>query len=185
MLSTTTSNNVIKIQLLKKESYLKGSRLIPTYLLPTFHLFVCTHLQSILTKSHLHLYFSYYHLRPYGLEYSLHFNDEKTTSRRLLVKQSSHQVVELGLEHNTSHSFSLNSSHTSSSQRILLSCNQSVSQEASRGNAFWAQTPAVKPEIQSYTTVAPVTLRQSQPSDPRQLLPRNKRRREMLSLSAC
>ena len=86
---------------------------IPTYLLPTFHLCVCTHLQSILTKSHLHLYFLYYHLRPYGLEYSLHFNDEKTTSRRLLVKQSSHQVVELGLEHNTSHSFSLNSSHIS------------------------------------------------------------------------
>ena len=38
----------------EKESYLKGSRLIPTYLLPTFHLCVCTHLQSILTKSHLH-----------------------------------------------------------------------------------------------------------------------------------
>ena len=143
MLSTTTSNNLIRIQLLIKESYLRGSRLIPTYLLLTFHLFVCPHLQSILTKSHLHLCFPYYHLRPYGLEYSHHFNDEKTTSRKLFVKQSSHQVVETGLEHNTSHSFSLNSFSyiiLPSSQRILLSCNQSMSQEASRGSVFWAQT---------------------------------------------
>lgn len=81
-------------------SHLRGSRLTPTYFLPTFHLSICFPFFKALSLSHnLSLY---YHHSLYSMKYFLYCKDHET-KLRLSIRHSGHRPVSGRMKTETQH----------------------------------------------------------------------------------